>query len=92
MTPLINRMCTDGVEKDVPAEQPPKPPAPDHWLRHVLADVAAQEENSGFSRIDAFFTAAKKYGAPFESAVAYYKENTIAPHVIDVRAPLCPIA
>ena len=47
----------------MPAEDSPKPPVPDHWLRHVLADVAAQEENSGFSRIDAFFTAAKKYGS-----------------------------
>jgi hypothetical protein len=71
----------------VPAEEPPQPPASDQWVRHVLADVAAQEENSGFSSIDAFFAAAKRHGAPFDAAVAYYKENTIASHVIVVRAP-----
>ena len=83
----------------MPAEESPKPPVSEDWLRHVLADVAAVAETrdemkdvSGgvveFSLIDAYFAAAKKYEAPFDDAVAYYVKNTIEPHALQVRPTL----
>ena len=83
----------------MPAEDSPKPPVSEDWLRHVLADVAAVAETrdemkdvSGgvveFSLIDAYFAAAKKYEAPFDDAVAYYVKNTIEPHALQVCSSL----